>query len=548
MFVKSIAFVCAMGLLVVALAVATPAQPPAPTPVDEPEVPKGVNVQARGPVHEAFAGPTAESGVTPALPKKPPAALEEMPPAEKPEGQVAWIGGYWHWDDERQDYLWVSGCWRTLPPGRQWIAGYWREQDEKWQWVPGFWAATATQAAAVGGQGGGAAKPAEITYYPDPPAPPQVAPPGQPPSTDTFYMPGQWVWRDGRYVWVAGYWARVQPGYVWVPGHYRWTPYGYVYVPGYWDYALARRGMLYAPVVVDVGLAGPGFVYTPAYAVSDVVLVDAFWVRPACCHYYFGDYYGPVYRGYGFECGFVYSQRHYDAIVVYRGWENRDNPRWHETQVNIYIARDGGRMPLPPRTLVEQRLVLSQRGANFNATVMLAPGPKVAADRGIKVVALSREARVQEKVQAQEVHKAVEQHRMQTESGKVGAPNTPRTAALPAVAGRQPTPTTPAASVHPSQTSPAAKGQAGPSPSPSPPGAKTASPSVPPHPSPLTQQHTQQQQHGQPQHGQQQPQHGQPPPSQQHPPQQQQPPPGQNPPPKGQDPPPKGQDPPRSGG
>src|SRR5579862_6608343 len=99
MFAKSVAFVCAMGFLVVILAVAAPAQPPAPTPVDE-----------------AFANPTAESGVTPALAKKPPAPLDEMPPAEKPEGQVSWIGGYWHWDEDRKDYLWVSGCWRTTPP------------------------------------------------------------------------------------------------------------------------------------------------------------------------------------------------------------------------------------------------------------------------------------------------------------------------------------------------------------------------------------------------------------------------------------------------
>src|SRR5207249_214483 len=119
--VKSLTFVCFTGLLVSLCAVAVPAQPPAPTPIDNSDVPKGVDVQARGPVHEAFATPTAESPVAPQVPKKPPTALEEMPPAEKPEGQVAWIGGYWHWDDERRDFLWVSGCWRTQPPGRQWI-------------------------------------------------------------------------------------------------------------------------------------------------------------------------------------------------------------------------------------------------------------------------------------------------------------------------------------------------------------------------------------------------------------------------------------------
>jgi hypothetical protein len=547
MLARSVALVCFMALLVALCAVMAPAQPPVPAPVSEPEVPKGIDVQARGPVHEAFANPTAESAAAPLIAKKPPSPLEEMPPAEKPEGQVVWIGGYWHYDDDRKDYLWVSGCWRTLPPGRQWVGGYWREQNEQWQWVPGFWAAaevqqnspqaTATSPAASTAPAASAppaAKSAEITYYPEPPAPPQVAPPGAQPNPDTFFMPGQWVWREGHYVWVAGYWARVQPGFVWVPGHYRWTPFGFVYVAGYWDYALVRRGMLYAPVVVDVNVCGPTFVYTPAYAVSDVVLVDAFWVRPAYCHYYFGDYYGPVYRGWGFECGFVYSQRHYDAIVVYRGWEYRDNPRWHETQVNIYLARDGGRSPLPPRTLVEQRIVINQRGPNAAGTVMLSPASKVAADRGIKTVALSNTARMQERVQAQEAHKAVEQHRIQTESAKAGALKAPKAAALPVTPGRVGTPATSTAASHTENTTPAAKG-APPQHSAAP---AAKGPAGPPaqHPLPFNQQHPQQQQHGaqqqkgQQQHGQQQ-QHGSPP-AGQHPPQ------GQNPPQKG-DPPAK---------
>jgi WXXGXW repeat (2 copies) len=551
MLVKSVAFVFANGMLITLLAVMAPAQPPAPVPVDEPEVPKGIDVQARGPVHEAFANPSAESGAIAPVPKKPPLAIEEMPPAEKPEGQVAWIGGYWHYDDDRKDFLWVSGCWRTTPPGRQWIGGYWREQGDQWQWVSGFWAANTAQAAPAAGGQPAAAKPAELTYYPEPPKPPQVAPPGPQPSPDTFYMPGAYVWRDGRYVWVAGYWSRVQPGYMWVPGHYRWSPYGYVYVPGYWDYALARRGMLYAPVVVDVRYVGPGFVYTPAYAVSDVVLVDAFWVRPARCHYYFGDYYGPVYRGYGFECGFVYSQRNYDAIIVYRGWEYRDNPRWHEAQLNIYIARDGGRSPLPPRTLVEQRLVIRERGPGASATVMLAPASRVAADRGIKVVALNKEARMQEKVHAEAVHQAVQEHRLATESAKAGPPTTPRSTALPSAAGRQATATTPAAAAHtPATAGPAAKSPAVSGPTAAP--ATKAGSLTPPagHPLQANQQHGTQQQHGGAQQKQGQQQHAQQPPAnQQHPPAQQTTPPAQQQTPPGQQtPPPKGQDPGRSGG
>ena len=51
--------------------------PPDPTPKE------GVEVQARGPVHEAFAELTAEAQPTKVVPKQPPKPLQEMPPEEK---------------------------------------------------------------------------------------------------------------------------------------------------------------------------------------------------------------------------------------------------------------------------------------------------------------------------------------------------------------------------------------------------------------------------------------------------------------------------------
>jgi hypothetical protein len=348
-----------------------------------PPSPKGVEVQARGPVHEAFATPTSEPAATKPVPKKPPEPIKEMPPEQKPEGDVIWIGGYWAYDDERQDFLWVSGIWRATPPGKQWVAGYWREASDKWQWVPGFWSEAAQD------------KKQELTYLPAPPPPPETASPGSPPSEDSFYVPGVYVWDRSGYAWRAGYWGRVQPGYVWVAAHYSWTPGGYVFIPGYWDFAVARRGVLYAPVVVDYGVVGVGFVYTPAYVVSDTIIVDSLFIRPCCCHYYFGDYYGPVYRSYGFESCVVYGRGHYDAIFVYSSWEHRADPGWATFQLDLCLARHAGRAPCPPRTLVQQNITVQN---NINVTnnyyarntgpVLMTPG-QLASARGVSNVPLS---------------------------------------------------------------------------------------------------------------------------------------------------------------
>ena len=54
--------------------------------------------------------------------KPPPAPVQEVPPDQQPQGaNVQWIPGYWAWDDSRNDYIWGSGFWRDLPPGRHWV-------------------------------------------------------------------------------------------------------------------------------------------------------------------------------------------------------------------------------------------------------------------------------------------------------------------------------------------------------------------------------------------------------------------------------------------
>jgi hypothetical protein len=89
----------------------------------------GTEIMTRGPVHEAFAGIVSfdpKPGVI--VNAHPPSAINEVPPEQRLKGEnVAWIPGYWAWDEDRNDFLWVSGIWRNLPPGRQWFPGYWAE-------------------------------------------------------------------------------------------------------------------------------------------------------------------------------------------------------------------------------------------------------------------------------------------------------------------------------------------------------------------------------------------------------------------------------------
>jgi hypothetical protein len=416
--------------------------PPA-AQVDEPPPPKGIEVLARGPVHEAFALLTAEPAPTKAVPKRPPKPIEELPPAEKPEGNVLWIGGYWGWDEDRKDFLWVSGLWRTPPPGKQWIAGYWREEGEQWQWVGGFWTAVAADREVK-----------EIVYLPKPPEPPAVAPAGQAPIADSFYVPAAWIWRadTGTYAWRAGYWARVQPGYVWVADHFRWTPSGYIHIPGYWDLAVSRRGVLYAPVFIDPTVVTTSFYYTPSYAISSPVVVDTLFVQPAYGHYYFGDYYGPTYAAMGYQSAFVYGAGRYDSVVVYETWAHRSQPNWVSLQINIYNGRSGGALPLPPRTLVQQNTIVRQnitnvtnvtnvtnnitnnttnvnRTATYN-TPMLSSTSKVAAAQGLKTIPLDSATRTQAKQQAAAVQQVAMQRTSTEKPLPPGAPRQARVASL----------------------------------------------------------------------------------------------------------------------
>jgi hypothetical protein len=332
------------------------AGPPPADPASS--VPPGIEVQARGPVHEAFAQPVStQPEPSPVVPQAPPEPVPEEPPDQRPEGDnVQWIGGYWAWDADRNEFIWVSGTYRNVPPGQRWVPGYWENTPDGWRWVGGFWAPD-TQA--------------ETPYLPQPPAPLNTDPSTPPPDDNSFYTPGVWVYRQTRYVWRPGFWRAYRPGLVWVPACYTWTPSGCVFVDGYWDYPLEDRGLLFAPVCFTRPLwQTPGWFYQPSYVVGCGPLLNAFFVRPGWGSYYFGDYYGAGYAGRGFQPWFAYGPRFRDPLYGYYGWSHRGNPGWQAGLRQLYLDRVAGRAPLPPRTLVQQNTLLRQSIVNNNTTIV----------------------------------------------------------------------------------------------------------------------------------------------------------------------------------
>ena len=240
----------------------------------------------RGPVHEGFAQPGANvrgKGIT--APVAPPAPVDEVPPEPKPEGAgVKFLPGYWHWDAEREDFVWVCGCYRTAPPERTWEPGRWKEANKVWTYFPGYWRPTDAKTLAAN--------------LPEPPASKDEAPA---PNTNpnAMWVPGFWEYKSGKFEWQPGYWPPGNGTMIWHQGQYVTTETGFVFVPGHWDYPLEERGVLFTPVEFSpVQREKRGWSYRPEFAISfgseakwgEGGVFDALCIGPNYNSYFCGDY------------------------------------------------------------------------------------------------------------------------------------------------------------------------------------------------------------------------------------------------------------------
>lgn len=258
-------------------------------------------VLMRGPLHEAFADVHQANPVAnPLVSRQPPEPINELAPEFRPEGEnVQWISGYWAWDDEQQDFIWISGVWRDVPPNRRWVPGYWSdsEGEDGYRWISGFWISAEQE---------------ELGYVPEPPANLDNGPSIAAPSDDYFYCPGNWEYQNSQFVWRSGHWQPRVTNWIWIPARYIWTPCGYIYRPGFWDYEFDYRGTAFAPVYFQEPIYQVDhFHYCPDYSINTGV--DFFvhlFVRNNCNHYFYGDWYGRDHGGCAYE-PWVSSASHY---------------------------------------------------------------------------------------------------------------------------------------------------------------------------------------------------------------------------------------------
>ncbi len=292
----------------------------------------GMEILTRGPIHEAFADVSVDE-VQPGIVanRSVPEPINEVPPDYRPAGDnVQWISGYWIWDDDQDNFIWLSGIWRDIPPGRQWNPGYWITVAGGSQFVSGYWTETIQT---------------ETIYLPPPPEPVQDMPGSYAVSADSIWIDGHWIWSNNGYLWQAGYWQRQRPEMIWIPAYYAWTPRGYVFVRGYWDYQLVRRGVLFAPRYYPRPIyRNHNYYYTPNIVLNIDSIFLSLFIRKDHHHYYFGDYHDARYVNRGYLPWYSKHATRYGHDPYYMSYRReriRHDKQWeHNYQQQFQYRRD----------------------------------------------------------------------------------------------------------------------------------------------------------------------------------------------------------------
>lgn len=273
---------------------------------------EGYDILLRGPIHEAFAvaGGNAVEALSPAAATPPPTQVNERPPTlDEGTDEHQWIPGYWSWNNDLSNYVWVSGLWRRSPPGRTWIPGQWTEDKDGYRRSSGYWAEQST---------------AHVAGLPNPPASIDNGPNAPARRSDSFWHPGEWKYDGSSYNWTAGFWSRQYDNWIWQPSCYVQTPSGFAYVNGYWDFEPSVRGRLYVPVMfANSAISQPMLRFSPVYPLANpATLMTHLFVRSGYRTCYYGNYYLPQYRSSGYAPWYsVAATGSLSPMVNYYNWK-----------------------------------------------------------------------------------------------------------------------------------------------------------------------------------------------------------------------------------